>query len=86
MLRLATLTIVPQRVNKLTNINVALINFCPIIQTFSTSGRHPLSPRERIAGCACDQFGERYLILYTELTVFVFIWRGVIACRNNTRT
>jgi hypothetical protein len=26
------------------------------------------------------------LILYTELIVFVFYWRGVVACRKNTQT
>jgi hypothetical protein len=86
MPRLATLTIRASAREQIDKYQRRANKICPNIQTFSTSSRCPLSPRERIAGCVCDQLGELYLILYTELIVFVFIWRGVVACRKNTRT
>jgi len=76
---------VPQRVNKLIKINVALIKF---VRSFSPFPRpadvhFPLGNGSLV--CVCGQFGELYLILYTELIVFVFYLVGV-ACRKNART
>jgi len=71
-------------VNKLIKINVALIKF---VRSFSPFPR-PADVHFPLGNGSlgvCGQFGELYLILYTELIVFVFYLVGV-ACRKNART